>query len=815
MTNDKDASFARKFGILFLLAIAGTILFVRYYDHAAPTASVDLKYTRVQIMERANAYVEGLGFDISSFQQDAWFSFIGNTHLYLQTKRGIGYANAVIRADTLSTHHWYVFWYDRRLPPSQTPETFQAWISPSGRILGFQQMIRDSAARSSIRPEQARQVAEDFLASQGVDLSPYYLKTSSETRQPNRLDHRFVWSTKDTTLEGLLWVQVNGDRIGGYRITHNPAGEFQKMLSDIGTTATFLTTSSYAIFFLLFFFIVILFLKKYHEGEVGTRTAVMVFIGLFAASVLSTVNIYPVVGSGVIMGDLNRFNTRIIMFGFTVFIFHVFAAVMVFAAWSVGESSSRSVWPAKMTGVDSILFWKLPTLDVAEGLLRGFLWGLVILGGYTVFLAFYLPTFRSGLFTNEISGIADAFLPSIRPLLVGITTAVVTEIVFRLFFLSYLKEKLRRTWMGAAVSTVLFCLTTFVVWEPPFGFLRFSEVFFVLAFFGVVFSFLFLKYDLLTALTANFIIVGLSTAIPLFSSTGENFETTRWLALLFLASPLVVAAAGFIQQKRFEFTPQTLPTHIQRISERERMAKELEIARRVQMSLLPKTNPSAEGYDISGICIPALEVGGDYYDFVNLGGRKIGIAIGDVSGKGVPAAIYMTLTKGILQSHAEDNVSPKRVLSKVNSLMYRTIDRNSFVSMFYAILDPAARTIRFARAGQCPVIVAQKSGEKGSFLTPKGMALGLEMGTLFDSVLEEQEVPLQSGEVLVFYTDGFTEAMRSDGDEFGEEQLVSSITRHRHKSATDIIKGICGDVQQFTGDHPQHDDMTMVVVKVF
>jgi sigma-B regulation protein RsbU (phosphoserine phosphatase) len=244
------------------------------------------------------------------------------------------------------------------------------------------------------------------------------------------------------------------------------------------------------------------------------------------------------------------------------------------------------------------------------------------------------------------------------------------------------------------------------------------------------------------------------------------------------------------------------------------MVRELEIARSVQMSLLPKADPIVSGFDIAGICIPALEVGGDYYDFVNLAGRKLGIAIGDVSGKGVPAAIYMTLTKGILQSHAEDNVSPKSVLSKVNSLMYRTIERNSFVSMFYAVLDVDKHTIRFSRAGQCPVILTQRVEGSGTFLTPKGMALGLERGTIFESVLEEQELPLRSGEVLVFYTDGFTEAMNTRGEEFGETRLVEAIGKHRNKSAGEIIKGLCEEIREYTEGKPQHDDMTMVVLKV-
>jgi phosphoserine phosphatase RsbU/P len=147
-------------------------------------------------------------------------------------------------------------------------------------------------------------------------------------------------------------------------------------------------------------------------------------------------------------------------------------------------------------------------------------------------------------------------------------------------------------------------------------------------------------------------------------------------------------------------------------------------------------------------------------------------------------------------------------------LMYRTIDRNSFVSMFYAILDMEQKKIRFARAGQCPVFFAQRNNERGIFLTPKGMALGLEVGKVFDSVLEEQEMDVNPGEVLVFYTDGFTEAMTERGDEFGETRLMESIERHRNKSANEIINGVCHDVDVFTKGHQQHDDMTMVVVKV-
>jgi sigma-B regulation protein RsbU (phosphoserine phosphatase) len=505
---------------------------------------------------------------------------------------------------------------------------------------------------------------------------------------------------------------------------------------------------------------------------------------------------------------------RIVMFVMSVFILQLFLVVLVFAAWSVGESSARSVWPSKLTGADSALARRYLTVDLGRGLVRGYCWGFILLGVSAVFLFLFLG--RDGLhaIARSAHGVPEGLVPFLSPVTNAVFDAAFGEIIFRLFFLSFLKEKTGRTWIGVAVSTVLWTLTGLSMWQLPFGSLLPVATVLMLAAFGLAFSFLFLRYDLVTSITANFVVLALPNAIPLLTSSGPAFAAAEWGFFALMGLPLVLGVVAVVRGVPFEFTPDTLPAHVKRISERVRMAKELEIARTVQMSLLPKENPHQEGLDIAGICLPAQEVGGDYYDFIGMGGRRIGIALGDVSGKGVPAAIYMTLTKGILQSHAEDNVSPKTVLSKVNALMYRTIERNSFVSMLYAVLDLDSRTIRFARAGQCPVILTQPASMPAEFLSPRGMALGLEMGKVFDAVLEEEEMPLRSGETLVFYTDGFTEAMTEREEEFGEARLVESVRRHRHLPAPDVIRAVVDDVRTFTSGHPQHDDMTMVVVKV-
>ena len=294
--------------------------------------------------------------------------------------------------------------------------------------------------------------------------------------------------------------------------------------------------------------------------------------------------------------------------------------------------------------------------------------------------------------------------------------------------------------------------------------------------------------------------------------TGIKF---LWLILLFLMIvPVLQIIISSIKREEFQYSYEGLPNHIRRISERERMQKELEIARNVQMGLLPKSKPVIDGFDISGKCLPAKEVGGDYYDFVTLSPTKLGIAIGDVSGKGVPAAIYMTLTKGILQSHADETISPRLVLNKVNKLLYRNIEKNSFVSMFYAVLDTQKKDITFARAGHNPGIMINQKDGSNQELNTDGIALGLEEGAVFNRTLKEHTITLAVGDTLVFYTDGFTEAMNRHKEEFGEERLIRLISEHRHLCSQDLIEVLVKNIKGFTKEMPQHDDMTIVVIKL-
>jgi serine phosphatase RsbU (regulator of sigma subunit) len=253
--------------------------------------------------------------------------------------------------------------------------------------------------------------------------------------------------------------------------------------------------------------------------------------------------------------------------------------------------------------------------------------------------------------------------------------------------------------------------------------------------------------------------------------------------------------------------------HVQR--EKQRLDDELRIAREIQKSLLPVQPPVVAGLDIADLCEPAREVGGDYYDFFELGPRQLGVMIADVSGKGTSAALYMAELKGIMLALSRADRSPRNVLIEVNRLLAGHLDNRSFITMTYAIVDLDRGRITVARAGHTPMILC--SGGRCDVVVPEGMVLGLRLpgaDALFDQVLHERELPLAARDVIVLYTDGITEAANADGEMFGDEALARVVAGHHDLGATGIRERVVREVAAFVGSAEAHDDMTMVVIKV-
>jgi sigma-B regulation protein RsbU (phosphoserine phosphatase) len=260
---------------------------------------------------------------------------------------------------------------------------------------------------------------------------------------------------------------------------------------------------------------------------------------------------------------------------------------------------------------------------------------------------------------------------------------------------------------------------------------------------------------------------------------------------------------------------------LRQAAEKKRLEEELRIAHEIQMSLLPQGPLVMAGLSVTALCVPAREVGGDYYDFLPLGEHRVGVLIADVSGKGTSAALYMAELKGLVLSLSEIHTSPRAMLIALNRIIANHLDARSFITMTYAVLDLRARTITYARAGHTPLIhVPGRCADGGQrqvrILVPDGMVVGLKLdnGEMFERHLIEETIPLEAGDLYLLFTDGISEAMNARDDLFGESRLGRLVETHAHLPSEELRERVLREIAAFVGDAPQHDDMTMILLKV-
>jgi sigma-B regulation protein RsbU (phosphoserine phosphatase) len=249
------------------------------------------------------------------------------------------------------------------------------------------------------------------------------------------------------------------------------------------------------------------------------------------------------------------------------------------------------------------------------------------------------------------------------------------------------------------------------------------------------------------------------------------------------------------------------------VAQRERLNREVEIAREVQERLFPQDCPPVEGLDYGGACRPALGVGGDYYDFLLLPGETFGIAIGDVSGKGISAALLMASLQASLRGQAISGTKDlAQLMSNVNRLVYDASSSNRYATFFYAQYDPTSRALTYVNAGHNPPMIFRQTNDSLEVLRLE--AGGVVVGLLPNFLYQQETITLNPGDILVGFTDGISEAMNLSEEEWGEEQLMETVKACEGLTASEMITRLVEAADAFAAGAKQHDDMTLVVVRV-
>ncbi len=256
------------------------------------------------------------------------------------------------------------------------------------------------------------------------------------------------------------------------------------------------------------------------------------------------------------------------------------------------------------------------------------------------------------------------------------------------------------------------------------------------------------------------------------------------------------------------------------LEEKQKIEQELQVAREIQERLLPESVPQIEDVDIAAMSLPSTQVGGDYYDFVPIDAKRWGIIIADVSGKGVPAAILMAMTRAVFRTQLalsparmtdmEADYSVPLTVSKINTSLYKDTESHRFVSLFYGILDVERKSFTYTSAGHNPQLLCRQQDGTAELLTAGGTLVGI----MEDTPFERDTVTLSAGDVLVLYTDGITDSANLKEELFGEDRLFQLVKEHRSSGAQDLVDTIYSEITNFSAGAPQFDDMTLIALKM-
>lgn len=798
-----------RYWILAAIIIVGLIIIL--YP-LTPYESLNMNITRSEAIHIAKDFLKEQNENVDNMYVEVFLDNSPVEARYILKKLGGKEFKEYGKNELWSNLSWTVYFH-QNLPRNIQQKSITVDVSNNGKVFGFNKILPDSIPIASINKNEATSLVSSYLQNKiGDDFEKFKMTESREENIKARTDYSFRWEKDEVRLNAkiIITARVLGNKVGSFSYYFEVPQQDREYFLAIEAIYGTVSVIFVIIIMIIAFY---LFLKKYHQGEVWISVGRNFFLLFFILSILGLIIYWPAIGQGAFIGNVSFLYTKIIIFIVNGLIISFFLSLLIFASWTVGESYARSLWPNKLKGIDAFIKGHIFAIDSGNSLFKGFVLGSALsLSFLIVGLIINQPDAK--IFISPVGLLEShaSYLPFLATIFDGATMSILASIGVTFFIVNISYQRWKRKWVSILISGVVTTLG-FVIASTPPSLNNFGMNLLAGFIFGCGIAYIYFLFDLLTILSLHFTSVIVTRGFALYASNNPFFE---WNFILLVIAYLTIPLIYFISRiKKEEFVLENfgLPSHVQRISERERLKKEMEIAAKVQLSLLPKEEPEIPGYDISSFSLPAVEAGGDYFDFVQLSNNKIGIAIGDVSGKGIGAAIYMTLTKGILQAHAEENVSPSNVLIKVNRLLYKTIEKNSFVSMFYAILDKNKNTITYSRAGHNPGILCSQQSGGTRLLLSKGMALGLEEGSIFSSTLNEETIEINSGDVFVLYTDGFTEAMNERHDQFGEEKLIRLIKENKNLSAKEIITLILKEVRKFTDNYPQNDDMTIVVLK--
>lgn len=785
--------------ILLLVGAVGLFAFIILYPQFDDFTSLKLNVDKPDAIKNTKLLAKKLNIDVASIEPSV--SLHRSDNLVENHQKRHGLKNTVIKInESLPGYYWSVTYSgiteksDSASVSSNSDNNFVRFeISTNGQLVSLENSF-DNSDKSTQHGREYQKNAQKFLY-QFTDYDSSLWTFESQEFELSKGDsiYRFLWITSSVDWTDTLKanIEMRGNSLS--RLNVDPVftqkSESGFNLEDFFQILTAVVTT------VMIIFVIVILIRRLRQDKIDFR---MNWIIAALTTLMMAMLMLP---------DMLDEPWWQILLGAS--IASTFVGIGGFILTGVAESVTRDIWNEKLYTLDNLVRGRLFSHRNGRSLLGGLGFAGIMLGLFILSILLIDKIMPVWLIHDDPEHFAwaGAWIGNLGEIWIA---TIFIYFGFIVLIFSLLRSVLNKVWLIYLLCSLLIALVPLMfagIRPIPIPNL-------VQLAFGVIITFALFRYDFLAVLVALLSYLSITQAIPYFSQGSFIFVTNGLITCLFPIGFLLLGIVSLNMPESVDEKTEYRPAYLRRISERERFQRELEIARTVQLKFLPDYQPQTDWLDVASTCVPAYEVGGDYYDFLELDQNRLGVVVGDVSGKGVSAAFFMTLLKGILVSQTRHTQSPRDVLVQMNDLFYDNAQRGVFISVVYGIFDRLNGTFTYARAGHNPVIVHNHLKEDAEELCPNGMALGLDKGSMFADTLEEVEVQVNPGDVFVFYTDGFSEAMDKSYQEFGEDRLFDIIKTSMKKSAADILEGVQEGVKRFTGDTPQHDDMTMVVVRI-
>ncbi|MGE0129852.1 MAG: PP2C family protein-serine/threonine phosphatase [Blastocatellales bacterium] len=709
-----------------------------------------------------------------------------------------------------------------RLADAKSGSGFEARLNSRGEVLEYrrreQPAKKPQAPQADDAPQQAP--APDALANDqkiadealkrflGERYGKFSLLPGSNTGKENK---KFSWAASDDGIRVLADVIVRAGKVTEIRLRSNLTPKFQAEFgARRGGVMVALSSAVNLLVWPAIILVIILYFIGLAQRRIDHRKTLVFLACCFL--LLLTTNLFGSFADD-FRGDFRISNDPLpyslsVAIQWAVFaLVHLFIAVGLYLFLAPGLSLSARSANRGTIDLELLLKGKLLKRPVTGGIVAG-----LLSGGLLALIAHAVAA--TGVFTGatvnagELEGVLAARTPSADAFFDGDQFLIFVSFAF---LIPAAEAFVKRLWLQRILSFVIVFITMAGL-EPFRTSAPAAVVTSLLQAYLLIW--LYRNFGLLAVLISTMASEAAVSSATLLAQHSTALQASGRQAMIGLGVALIAALIGYWKSSEAKEEEIAVKTPVENRAERDRLQAEFGVARRAQQHMLPDAPPPVPGMEISAVCIPSRDVGGDLYDFLALPDGKLGVVVADVSGKGVPASLYMTLTKGLLDSVTEHKTDPGEILREVNRHLYDVCRRKTFVTMFLGVIDPGRKTLSYARAGHNPTVIHRSSESKTWMLKSPGMGLGLNSGKIFDQSLKVETVQLKQGDILFFYSDGITEAMNAKRDEYGEERLMMMAERTNGLNAEQSRDAVMADVAEFLGQVQPQDDQTLVVLQI-